>query len=768
MTKLFFFSFITLVGSHLVQSQTLNQLKTLAAGYYEKGRYQEAIDFYERLNELDPNDSEVRFALAMSNYKALNYSTATDQFLSFLVSGSKKNDAIYHYGLLLKIQSKYEKADSVFNSLLSHIDSTDPFYDLAKLQREGCQLAKRQFLTKNVRNYRILESVNSLTNDFAPIVHPSTSDLYISSSRKTKQKQFLDGQYGGFLPDIIRFKKENQVYTIAEPIKKINSPWSEASGSFSKDGKAFYYTYCTKNESCKLMVSTLAENNEWSEGVSLGDALNMKGYDSEHPNISSTGDTLFFASNRPGGQGGKDIWMSLKVSNVEWMFPVNLGAAINTAADEITPFYSSPFRALLFASDGHAGYGGFDLYLAKGVSFYSPSIYNLGVPFNSPQDDTYFTLGFTASNRDGVFNIYQYNFANEQELLSSFLKNESLIQFVKFNTNSLNLESFRIEDYKGYNLFDPEKREYIDFSKTYDFHTNITGLVNPNKVVKLRVSDEIEIVTISEEDGSFEFRLLPDTIKDFHVKVDNQLVKATKEGSTYNYYEYDFEKIYFDFNSDLLRNESIETLIDLISEFDVNNIVLVDVHTHADHIGNADYNFDLSEKRGLSALRKLNEMGIPFHQMRVFANGEDSPLSQTDSWYSRLFNRRAELVVYTKKPVVFAHPEVFLVRRDISVGEVSRSLKIEDGKLKKWNGLQNSSLIEGHVLRVFNPNHLTPNLRFLIPETYLDRNLLVYTVKSGDSIRSICQEFNVVEEVLMETNHLNGEPSIGMEIVIHR
>lgn len=767
MKSKFLLVFFLYFSVHFIVGQTFTQLKTLAEEYYNTGRFQESIDFYERLHQLRPNDTDIHFLLAMSNYNAHNYSKAKSQFLSILNSGIKKNEVIYHYGLLLKIGSEYEKADSVFHNLQEQIIPSNPLYDLTKLQREGCRLALRQLLTNNTRDYRLVNDVNSTSNDFGPTVHPITGNLYISSSRKTKQKQFLDSQYGGFLPNVLSFNISDTLFIRTEDADILNSPWSEASGSFSRDGKSFYYTSCTKNDQCKIMISRLDENEKWTEGVPLNDAINFEGYGAEHPSISATGDTLFFASNRPGGEGGKDIWMSLKISEDEWMAPINMGATINTAADEITPFYSSSFNALLFSSDGHAGYGGFDLYMGKGVSFYSPLIYNLGLPFNSPQDDTFFTLGFSASNRGNSFNIYQYDYKNEYELFSSFLAEESLIQFIKFNTNSLSLESFRIEDYKGYNLFDPEKRDYIDFSKV-DSHTNITGLIGPNKVVKLRISDEIEIVTISEEDGSYEFRLLPDTVTDFHVKVDDDIVEASKEGYTYNYFEYDFEKIYFDFNSDLLRDESIETLIDLISQFDVNNIVLVDVHTHADHVGNAAYNFELSEQRGLSVLRKLNEMGIPFHQMRVFANGEDNPLSKTDSWYGRLFNRRAELVVYTKNPVTFIHPEVFLVRRDISVDQVSSSLRIESDKLKEWNGLKSATLQEGHVLRVFNPNHLTPNLRYIIPETYLDKNLQIYTVKKGDSIQSIAQQFNIVEEVLIETNHLEGQPTVGMEIVINR
>ena len=111
---------------------------------------------------------------------------------------------------------------------------------------------------------------------------------------------------------------------------------------------------------------------------------------------------------------------------------------------------------------------------------------------------------------------------------------------------------------------------------------------------------------------------------------------------------------------------------------------MVDIHTHTDHFGDHDFNYTLSENRGLSILKYLNQQGLDYGQIRIFPNGEKNLLSDHDSWFSRLFNRRAEIVVYTKEPVNFSKPDVFIVRNDMPISTASDFLKVPTEKLQEW------------------------------------------------------------------------------------
>jgi peptidoglycan-associated lipoprotein len=759
--------------SNLANSQSWDQLNEVADQYYDLGKYKEAVEFYERIHELKPRSLHPHLKLALSLYHSLRYEEAMLQFKELADIGYLTEEVLYYYGWLLKTEGLYRRADSVFNVLINLQGAGIDYLRLARFQQEGCRLGIRMLKIKNPYNLKEFEQVNSTAHDFGFVRHGNKAAL--SSTRDTKQRQYYDGQFGGLLPNILEIRRNEIGYwEKGNAFDGLNNKWGQGTGCFSPDGAKFYYSSCRGNEGCKIYVSTQLEDGSWSERVELNENINKPPFDSKQPNLSITGDTLFFVTNRPGGQGGTDVWMSFKVKADEWAPPINMGATINTPADEISPFYSSRFRALLFASNGHAGYGGYDLYMAKGISFYSPKIYNLGPPFNSSYDDCYFyihnTMGYISTSRNrSDFNIYSFNYSGEVEMLSSFLTDESLIDVALKGAKSLDLYAFRYEEHQGYSMLRPVQEEPREvFLGEGNFQT-IVGEAAPNAVIRFNLNDTLEMLTRADADGLFEIRMVSDTLHDHVLTEDNKVIDYSWKPLDFKGYKYDFEKIYFDFDSHQLREESKETLRDLIANFDPDNVVMIDVHTHTDHFGDHDYNYALSENRGLAILEFLEGQGITYEQMRIFPNGEKNLLSDHDSWYSRLFNRRAEIVVYTEEPVSFAVPEVFIIRKDVSVADASRFLQIPDGKLHDWNAIPSavSLLREGHVLRVFDPKHITPNYSYLIPEDAAGKDLIYYTIKPGDTFSDLSDKFSVPEEIINEENRLNGVLTPGDEIVIY-
>ncbi len=747
-------------------SQSITQLRNVADSYYQSSKYLEAMEFYAHLHELLPQDRSIHFRYASCLFNALRYKEAKKEFESLLMKGGFADSVAYNYGLTIKILGDYHKADSVFGALLFEIAPENRLYKVAEFQKAGCQIGLKQLMIRNNRNFREFELLNSESHDFGAVQNPITREIVISTSRKTKGKQFYDGQYGGLLPNMICFDPNEQ--ESCDLYDELNSQWAEGTGTFSGDGKQFYFSSCQKDTGCRLFESQFIEG-EWSAPKPLNERINYPGSSNRHPAISLSGDTLFFSSNRPGGKGGVDIWMSIKVSNSDWSPAINLGETINTSADEITPYYSSRYEALLFASNGHAGYGGYDIFLAKGNSFYAPGIYNLGRPYNSPLDDTYFALGTSgmiSSDREGGdFNIYQFDYKDEIQLLKSFINVESLVDLTKYSMTSLDLETFRIEDYESYHIFVPikEKLEEQDDQK----HKNIFGVGEPEQEVVLKLDEENSIATLVNAQSKFEFRLLPDSLDYFSVEINKNKVQAIVKDTTYNYHKYNYETIYFDFNSTDLRDESIESIKDLINQFGIDNIVLVDIHTHADATGSHDYNFELSEKRGFSVMRYMLELGLPYRQARVFANGEENLVTNMDTWYGQLFNRRAELVVYTKHPVTYMKAKVYLVRHEMPLTVASNQLGLPAEKLKEWNGLKSSVLKEGHVLRVLDPQHQSPGLRYLIPQEYYSDQIFNHIVQAGETLRTIADKYRIPEELIYEINELDGEVRKGDVLVIY-
>ncbi|HOJ05319.1 MAG TPA: OmpA family protein [Bacteroidota bacterium] len=194
---------------------------------------------------------------------------------------------------------------------------------------------------------------------------------------------------------------------------RINSATNEGSPSFSADGQTLYFAATDRDDSqgkSDLYVSTI-QGREWQEARNIGFPVNTTAWES-HPSTTADGRTVYFASDRPGGLGGLDIWMTWRDDAGMWRVPVNLGAPVNTDGDELSPCIARDGKTLYFASDGHAGLGGTDMFVSRliGERWSQPT--NVGKPLNSEGDDEFFSLAaegsivFFSSRRDGGFGGY--------------------------------------------------------------------------------------------------------------------------------------------------------------------------------------------------------------------------------------------------------------------------------------------------------------------------------------------------------------------------
>ena len=167
----------------------------------------------------------------------------------------------------------------------------------------------------------------------------------------------------------------------------INTPENEGTASLSADGRTLVFTACQGRKgfgSCDLYMSRKT-GTDWSKPENLGPIINSRHYESQ-PALSADGRQLYFVSDRPGGKGRRDIWRSEQTPAGEWTEPVNLGEPVNTSANEASPFIHPNGQSLFFASEGHVGMGGYDLFVAdKEPSGWSAPT-NLGYPINTSED----------------------------------------------------------------------------------------------------------------------------------------------------------------------------------------------------------------------------------------------------------------------------------------------------------------------------------------------------------------------------------------------
>jgi Tol biopolymer transport system component len=169
----------------------------------------------------------------------------------------------------------------------------------------------------------------------------------------------------------------------------LNTNQNEGAQTLSSNGKYMFFTACNRPGgmgSCDIYFSAFNEG-KWTEPFNIGPPENTKYWESQ-PSVSADGKLLIFSSNRPGGVGGKDLWLSKLNEQNLWSIPVNLGTTINTVGDEMSPFIHFDGKTLYFSSDGRVGMGGFDLFMTtmKDDSTWTEPI-NLGYPINTYNDE---------------------------------------------------------------------------------------------------------------------------------------------------------------------------------------------------------------------------------------------------------------------------------------------------------------------------------------------------------------------------------------------
>mgnify|MGYP006267286313 CR=1 FL=1 len=752
-------AFLTLT---LGLAQSVPELRAIADDHYEKEQFRRAIQYYEKVVGLDKKDVDSRFKLAIALFKIFDFERAKEELIKVaeVNDPSKKATALLYLGNILKLNENYKEADSVYTYILKNIETEDFLLAQARKERDGSQLAIAQ--SKKERGFSIREmgELNSDYHDFGAAVNRKLGTLAYVTARNVGSKQYQGGTFAGLLPDLVHVEPRNngrwRTITGRDNFKSLNSEWAEGSGSFTKDGMLFYFTSCKNQDGsqCQIMYSKY-EDEKWSEPTALNNYINLPGFENKHPFISNTGDTLFFVSNRDGGFGGNDIWMSLRgIDEQSWTPAINLGEVINTRFDEITPYYSSVYNALVFASNGHVGYGGFDLFIAKGESFFEPDIYNAGPPFNSQLDDTYFyiydSIGYISSNRkDRVnLNLYEFDVNDERLYLSLLVSGESLIDsrvVSKYKQiRSIDLVTFRIEDYQGFELFEPVKRQKPKPDILRD---------NP-------FDDKENMIADNQDDPTYYPEVQPEIIRNQNpeksFQTSRQLVRPGPGGNEY-------EKVYFGFDQSTLNKDGKIALIKLADQLKALNGAYesVEIRVYADPTGSYDYNMRLSAQRGQQVQAYLVSLGVPKVRLSVLPEGEENLISKGNQWYDYFFNRRAEIVVHGDRPINLQKAYKVVMRTEMKVIDCASSLGVGEEELRRWNNLTAEKLSKGDILRIERQLAVAPDINYFLDEKDIQHNFFQYEVKEGDSLESVARKFNNPEELVRELNKLTSPPAPG-------
>ncbi|MTI21700.1 tetratricopeptide repeat protein, partial [Fulvivirga sp. RKSG066] len=393
---------------------------------YERENYAEAIEFYKRALQHGDNQAHPIYNLAESYRLTFQYDKA-ESFYNQLISlyPDKYPLAKYYLGLMLKYNGRYRESTLHLLEFINQHDSDMDYKEVVEAARvavEGNRLAEED--KRNIRPYQlelIPEPLNSVYNDYG--LSPFNDSLVYITSGRVNKRSSVDLRYGESFTDIYALEKKARNWSQIKTFDGLNTNYNDGSGMFNHNKTKYYYTSCDPR--CRIYVVQQIDGS-WPEPKMLNENVNIPNADNRQPSISYTGDTLYFVSNRKGGFGKNDIWMCVNSGGENWGPAINMGRVINTQADEATPKATVFPNTLLFASKGHAGFGGFDLFMGKGMSSGDTLIYNFGVPFNTSRDDLFPEMDashfYWSSNRIeslGNFDIFYTDINSEISFLST-------------------------------------------------------------------------------------------------------------------------------------------------------------------------------------------------------------------------------------------------------------------------------------------------------------------------------------------------------------
>ena len=414
----------------LAGAQSADELRRLAEEELKAGRYESAIVLFQDAlieNEMLP---EAYFGLAESYRLVFAYSEAERNYRKVRNTWPDRFPlSVYYYALMLKFTGNAEAAVGEFRAFISLIGDSGRYPDFleqAYVEKAGAEMALALSPLDSLKAVHLPEPVNSPFNDFSPFIDEG-GRLIITSGRVSGWTSRRELRYGEGFMDFYAIALSEDQWNPAESdlIEKVNGKFHEGNGTFSADGSKFYFSSCgSESVRCQILVTVRDNDGNWGKPVPLNVQVNLPGYDAKQPALSKSGDTLFFVSDRPGGKGMNDIWMTVSSGRELWRRPENL-KRINTEFNEVSP---QPLGTdmLLFASDGHLGYGGLDIFVYD-LSARDTVVVNPGEPLNSGYDDAYAKLDgdqiFYASNRDGGsgnFDVYSIRI-DDAEMLFYYL-----------------------------------------------------------------------------------------------------------------------------------------------------------------------------------------------------------------------------------------------------------------------------------------------------------------------------------------------------------
>lgn len=586
---------------------------------YQKGNIDQTRIYLERALALDSNFIAAHYLIVDMALDGHEILSKRKSLLKILDLVPQKN--VLAYKLLANDyfdSCQYKEAlnyYSLYQELCPNCDSV-----AVSLQKESCNYVLNQDLADAQLDVEKLDSfINYSGNEYWPALSADDSTLYFTR---------LEDKEGTKVELIYSVQREEKGFSSPTLVFEPNRDFANIGAmSVSSDGKMMFFTACGKpggKGSCDIYM-VVKIDGKWTYPLNIGSSVNTKLWEAQ-PSVSSDGRWLYFSSNREGGLGGMDLWVSEIKQTEQYQYefsrPKNMGRHINTPFDDYSPFIHADGKTLYFASKGWPRLGHGDLFKAD-LSDLSRNPQNLGKNINSSSDDFGLVVSSTGehayfvSDRDGSRSLYEFN-PNESILeqgigyLKGFVRNAKTHENIRARIEVTDLSS----GYK-WHLFSDEKEGYlITLNPSGKYAINVTE----NDF--LFYSKHIDIA----EESSY---LHPQW---FVIELDPVEVNSVSI----------LNNVFFDFDSAELLPESFVEIENLSLFLKENPSVIIEIGGHTDNVGSEKYNQSLSEQRAKALADAIAKTAGSF-RIRYRGYGASTPVASNDTEEGRAKNRRSEV-----------------------------------------------------------------------------------------------------------------------------
>ncbi len=614
------------------RSQRALRAFTEAKRAYEFYDYRSAEERLREAISIDDGFYEAYILLAEISYDRRMFETAVENYRRALqINKHDYKLGWYYLGVSEFKTGQYEAAMESLRLFLETGEGSEKLRAEAALLIENCLYAIEAVADPVAFNpVNMGDSINTRFNEYSPAITADGNTLMFTREIETGGNDYFSGMKQEDF--YVSYKKNDGTWTRAVSAgSPLNTRGNEGAQTIGAGGTFMYFTACDRPDGlgrCDIYYSSFDGNN-WSVPVNVGKPVNTPYWESQ-PSVSADGKTLFFVSNRPGGFGGLDIWISKMGDDGNWREPENAGDVINTPGDEVTPFIHFDGKTLYFSSDGKPNMGGFDIYMSRmsDNGEWSEPI-NIGYPINTHNDEmglaiesngyrAYYSSATTATRQKDIFSFDLHEEVRPEKV--SYLRGRvydyDTRRRLKSRFELVNLTTGEII-YRALTTDDGQFLVCLPSGFAYGLNVSAEGY--------LFYSENFPF-----EDEYTEFRPL---VKDIYLN----LIRPGEKLVLYN--------VLFNINSSELLKNSMPELGKLVRLLTENKGLKVEIGGHTDDTGSDELNQALSEKRALAVVRYLTERGIDPSRLSYKGYGKSQPVDDNTTSEGRRLNRRTEVKI---------------------------------------------------------------------------------------------------------------------------